>query len=606
MVQETCDHDLSPPGRTTRPSTDSATLMEPAGTAEARACRALRSAPRSSPSSDSIAPTLTGTNSATGQFGSFASRTHRTWTPKYGRVQKCDFCNCRSPGTLHVCTTCTLHICEACSRSGRWHSDGKHFIDPDACDWTEKKIKRKRGAQRRDTMRDERSNRGTPQPRSALAASSRESPGWTSSTKDDTDYDDDEYNGNGDNSPDGSNRAPKHPRLPLPSIDRLGPTSVPASHSHAHSGRAAQASPAASSRDEDGYHARITAAATRPNVRQMAAQALARMSQPDRHVQPSTNDGDDDNDEDENVNGQKGVNGNVNDRRGDLAPSMTGSAAHGTSHNPISTPARPDTSASRTTNQSPEAAAHDQLVLDIYQHIYGHRPERVPSIRTAIPIRWDGDTPPQPQPQPQPRQEDIAWQQHYERFHQYVHDMINHFQHPGSLGPPPPGYENYSFHNYPQYPEPPHTAAQRYLAPVRTTPRFHPYNELLPSELELLHNDRQTLREMLRAWTLALAQAHCDIRFVGVAVPHLAGMRRAGRHAEALQLLWDVFELRRTRVDVRDYSQTVRWFVGEKRVIAVDEAEAKAEGKERVGGSGGGGGGGVGGVNGGYYDGNNI
>ncbi len=68
------------------------------------------------------------------------SRTHRNWYPKYGRVQKCDYCNGRSAGTLHVCSSCSVRICEDCARNREWDSDrSRHFIDVDACDWVVKK-----------------------------------------------------------------------------------------------------------------------------------------------------------------------------------------------------------------------------------------------------------------------------------------------------------------------------------------------------------------------------------------------------------------------------------------------------------------------------------
>ncbi|KAK3906846.1 hypothetical protein C8A05DRAFT_11451 [Staphylotrichum tortipilum] len=68
------------------------------------------------------------------------SRTHRTWYPKYGRVQKCDYCNGRSEGTLHVCSDCSVRICVHCARSRAWAVQrSRHFIDVDACDWAVKK-----------------------------------------------------------------------------------------------------------------------------------------------------------------------------------------------------------------------------------------------------------------------------------------------------------------------------------------------------------------------------------------------------------------------------------------------------------------------------------
>jgi hypothetical protein len=97
-----------------------------------------------------------------------------------------------------------------------------------------------------------------------------------------------------------------------------------------------------------------------------------------------------------------------------------------------------------------------------------------------------------------------------------------------------------------------------YTATVRTTPRFHPYNELSPAEIALVEADRLTLTQMRAAW-------HDNNQ--------LAAMRNQGRHLAAIQLLWHVFELRRTRVDVRAFSQTVRFFVAERdRAVQMEQA----------------------------------
>lgn len=66
---------------------------------------------------------------------SVAAREHNDWTPKYGKVQKCDFCDRRSTGVLHRCEKCAIHICHDCSVSGKWEKNKLHFIDPGALDW---------------------------------------------------------------------------------------------------------------------------------------------------------------------------------------------------------------------------------------------------------------------------------------------------------------------------------------------------------------------------------------------------------------------------------------------------------------------------------------
>lgn len=72
-------------------------------------------------------------------------RTHRTWTPKYGRVQKCDWCNNRADGILMVCghsSGCAARMCQDCAKSRIWHSNPAHFIDAAALDWTVRRAPR--------------------------------------------------------------------------------------------------------------------------------------------------------------------------------------------------------------------------------------------------------------------------------------------------------------------------------------------------------------------------------------------------------------------------------------------------------------------------------
>lgn len=82
-------------------------------------------------------------------------RTHRDWYPKYGRVQKCDWCNERATGgTLHVCTKCGIRMCEKCARERRWHTNYSHFIDADALDWKPKSVPKKGSSKRRAPSRE--------------------------------------------------------------------------------------------------------------------------------------------------------------------------------------------------------------------------------------------------------------------------------------------------------------------------------------------------------------------------------------------------------------------------------------------------------------------
>lgn len=65
-------------------------------------------------------------------------------------------------------------------------------------------------------------------------------------------------------------------------------------------------------------------------------------------------------------------------------------------------------------------------------------------------------------------------------------------------------------------------------------------------EVSQIQHDRQTLDEMQRAWL------------------HNPTLRNSVDGNHAIGLLWEVFELRRARVLVRDEGVCVRWFVAER------------------------------------------
>ncbi|KAK0618293.1 hypothetical protein B0T17DRAFT_332361 [Bombardia bombarda] len=67
---------------------------------------------------------------------------HDEWTPRFGKVQKCDFCSERSEGVLYRCIQCTVHICQTCSVQGKWVGD-KHSINHAVLDWTPRQKPRK-------------------------------------------------------------------------------------------------------------------------------------------------------------------------------------------------------------------------------------------------------------------------------------------------------------------------------------------------------------------------------------------------------------------------------------------------------------------------------
>ena len=88
-------------------------------------------------------------------------------------------------------------------------------------------------------------------------------------------------------------------------------------------------------------------------------------------------------------------------------------------------------------------------------------------------------------------------------------------------------------------------------------------------EVSQIQHDRQTLDEMQRAWL------------------HNPTLRNSVDGNHAIGLLWEVFELRRARVLVRDEGVCVRWFVVERdalmRVGARGGAAARGSGDGAAG-----------------------
>ncbi|KAL2256059.1 hypothetical protein VTK26DRAFT_2256 [Humicola hyalothermophila] len=344
-----------------------------------------------SPGAPSAASQSAAATSASGAArNSIPAHIHQTWTPKYGRIAKCDICDKRSPGCLQLCMTCQSRtICENCARSGNWQKDkDHHFIDPDACDWTIKKpAKRQKQFQ------------GTGQPASASSSYSNEGRPARRRKLDHGVQDDASFEGNGNDSrQDGENASNRSPTSTLTAVASPAQVSTPDSLS---AGR---------------HTTLITAAATRPNVREAAARALEGMSQQTRRpnraafvgnvdadVQANNadnhdDDGDDDETEDEDDDEEKGEDDHVNKtrnpvhRRGNRAPRAN---IAGTRR------AFP-----QVHNSNPLAVAgphpgtpnsHERLIVNIYHNIYGSRPEMdFPRARTTIPDYWDGNWPNMP------------------------------------------------------------------------------------------------------------------------------------------------------------------------------------------------------------------
>ncbi|AEO65827.1 uncharacterized protein THITE_2113321 [Thermothielavioides terrestris NRRL 8126] len=515
-------------------------------------------------------------------------RTHRTWIPKYGRVQKCDFCNGRAPGTLHFCSVCQLHICENCARDRRWHTERQHFIDADALDWTFRRGPNT--ASTRGGRRAQAPSSSSQQPRGRRGGDSRPSL---------------EESHGVDDGHDGQQLShPDHPPAPFASRTPRRPDArhhpyppPPARHGYRPEPSFPRPSPSFGDYTYPGpmgqdWHGRPSSTTLAPiigedqtNVRHPDASAQGRMHQ-SSGLGHSPFRGPPDNTGSAAIHDNAAGDANARERRdngGDGDGDDTGYVEKGLAGNNNNPPRRSDclaesarthppagmgTTGGNTTLSSqveasidaPPASAeeHDRLVLHLYEAIYGSRPELNPArVRTRIPDRWDGEWPtstPQVHGEPSrsaPSQQGPGGQNTpspFADYHREVWTATTEFQ--PHLSRPPQGYAEYSFHNYPTYPrDPSHTQGNPYAPTLRTTPAFHPLNERTTSELELMHQDRQLLREMQHAWNNQ---------------PVLLRLCRNGHRVYAIELLWDVCELRRSRVLIRDFAQVVHWFVTER------------------------------------------
>ncbi|KAK3301161.1 uncharacterized protein B0H64DRAFT_449810 [Chaetomium fimeti] len=447
------------------------------------------------------------------------NRDHRKWYPKYGRVQKCDWCNARSRGTLHVCTICAIRMCEDCARDRRWHPNRNHFIDADALDWVMKKVARAP----RQPRQSKPPNKKVPAKRAASASPDKEPKtpppaprrrklvetdyntpdDEDEDDEDDEDGEDDDSAGHGNNKP--ANAGPGQSHFPPPANPRgdsgpRPPPPVPSYYDHnqaalryhqapIHGGYtpygriephmhgyygppvpAPTAPPMAGpSTRQDG---RRQLPATKPKLNNSEQSRRASGSRLDDYGNDGNGGGDDDlesrQDEDGNeVAEEKGHADNANDSHRRHSARSTG-GSHARTLSQVSTDrggTSPQASAAQGTRtlaerpaMTPQDREHDRLVVDIYNWLYGDRPPLDPNrVRTRIPDQW------------QPPRQALVPQYHPEPT------PYGHGQYPAPYGhphqhmypPAPQGYPPYPLHQpyleYPPYPPyapyPPHPAA---------------------------------------------------------------------------------------------------------------------------------------------------
>ncbi|KAL2158563.1 hypothetical protein VTH06DRAFT_4330, partial [Thermothelomyces fergusii] len=369
-------------------------------------------------------------------------RTHREWYPKYGRVQKCDWCNARSEGTLHVCTTCSIRMCERCARDRRWDKDYSHFIDADALDW-----KPKAGLKPPRTPKATLVPKKGPSKRPALSRESSEPPPSRrrklDSRADRERQDGDDLASSGFYS---SRHSPPRAALAVPTapyhgfVGPLQPSAPRGYYDHYYPGPPPPPLPPppyhhlsmypsypplprmdpASLLTFDGLPASAMTStsaaehAARSDGREAAASARSNIREQSRHVsqsrlsdgEPVKGDHDDieyvqvqhhRDGEDPSVEGGDAENVHMARRRRDdrevasnpKARSITPGAGTDRDHDQ---PAQVGSAPPRFLPPWADYHEHDLLVVDIYSSIYGDRPNLdVYRVRTQIPNHWPGD-----------------------------------------------------------------------------------------------------------------------------------------------------------------------------------------------------------------------
>ncbi|KAK3337380.1 hypothetical protein B0T19DRAFT_70975 [Cercophora scortea] len=557
-------------------------------------------------------------------------RSHNEWVPRFGKVQKCDFCSERSTGILCRCSKCSLHICEACATEGKWKGDNRHFIDYKIQNWDLPKPARASTASR--TSKRSRSA-------SVRSSSIISPPIEPSSPPIDNNH---RAKGHGDRSDDVAIHASKRPRRDLaalsngytasPDLRSVGSfhssqNMTPASprqparlkdadalrlrpgHDAASSGAQnnrqrdhdidKMSSPSIQPARQQFPHSSIyTAAASRPSVRASAAMALERINKPIRPLrtpcQPrcssvdSDDQGDDEEDQDESaptlrnqapteprhpVNPLRSPNANY-PGRDYAADNLASSIEHNSrvTHqartrapegNPLQANTAGPSQAKQPRSRSSLPPSRERAISGIYQQIFGGEPPNLDHIiTTPIPESWEGPWPMQPAQPVQsmhqlrvaPRGPDPSPFDHHPqpRLHEHSEHEVHSqrvFEATTQSRPVPPnpmGYQAYSFNHVPRH-------SRESTPTARTTPKWNAHNEFTAEQLQLLHNDRMLLSQMREAWNEN---------------PEILRIRNhGGGDMEALQTLWDVFEVRRNRVTVHYFSQAIRWFIEHRNLV---------------------------------------
>ncbi|KAK4188361.1 hypothetical protein QBC35DRAFT_382736 [Podospora australis] len=446
-----------------------------------------------------------GTDRVVSSADYFVNRTHRDWGRRLGRVTKCDFCNGRSPGVLHECLAkgCPIRICEVCSRLRVWvKRDSKHFINPDLYDW---EVPDKEKTNLKDALRKARVKR-TPVKKAVRRAREVLPASYSPQDKKrcvralSIEGSDDDIN---EGPPSSHNPRVLKRKARTSPADDDGDDEVKEESSISHSQRAKKRSIQALSSDSEGGEVKGESP-LHHDPRATKRKAQPSVSQPPLQTLPNLNAG---------------------EKRGRLIQ-----------------------------------------VLGIYKEIFGKTFDGVLDKEdyqpTLIPAIWSGPwKPPSSAQQPIPNHTAMGTFPSFEVQHQETISAAAQLLPPPQ---PPKNYEAYSFAEYPRVnPTNGYHPRENYSTTLRTTPKYHPRNELASFELQVIENDRILLDQMKKAWA-----ENRDID----------ALKHQYKCLEALQLLWGVFEIRRKKVLVFDGSRTVEWFVRERNHYARDELHQREQG----------------------------
>ncbi|CCC14147.1 hypothetical protein SMACR_08488 [Sordaria macrospora] len=226
---------------------------------------------------------------------------------------------------------------------------------------------------------------------------------------------------------------------------------------------------------------------------------------------------------------------------------------------------------------SREQQRKQNSIMVLYRSIFDSKLKEFPVLMTfePIPDTWKG--PPSPRASPAPPAAppntpslnlSIPQIPEFDAFHQRSLTSTLRMQTPyggPALPTPPLGYESYSFLNYPHtqprtsvsgsntqhnnnysYLSMPSDVFGQAVPSLRTTPRYHPTNEMTPEQLQRYHNDRRLFVKMKAAW---------------VDNEKVLRLRQKEGDASALRTLWDVAQVFRARNPLNPSAESIRWFV---------------------------------------------